>query len=108
MDLIQQLYTTVTPLRDVVVVDEHRRTRHDNTTTVAVEVRHQQTVTKYRNAMGSDWVSTKTITDRLGYGRYAIYDTLHSWETLKILERRKVGGEKGWSMKRGYEWRFIK
>lgn len=102
------LYSPVTPLRDVVPVEKHHRTRHDNDTTVAVEARHQQTVTKYRNVMGDDWVPTKTITDRLGYGRYAIYDTLQAWEKRKLLERRKAGGEEGWSMRRGYEWRFVK
>ena len=68
--------------------------------------RHNASLAKYRKAMGDEWVSTQVIESRLGFARASALGTLREWEEDKIVERRKVGGDENWNLRRGYEWRF--
>jgi len=68
--------------------------------------RHDNSLKAYREVMGDEWVPTKTIESRLGFARASALGTLRTWEEDKIVERRKVGGEVNWCLRKGYEWRF--
>ena len=68
--------------------------------------RHANSIAAYTKVMGDAWVPTKTIESRLGFARASALGTLREWEELEIVERRKIGGEANWNLRKGYEWRF--
>lgn len=109
MDLIQQLYTKVTPLSEVQATNQvkstHGGARANNTTTVANQVKHATTVAKYREVMGDDWTSSAVIKKTLNMSDRL--DALKAWEAKGLVEKRKIGDEANWSRNKGYEWRFV-
>lgn len=116
MDLALYLSTPVKPLADYTPACELRQkekgkkpARPDSLRCVeANKAAHEQAITRYREVMGEQWVSTKLIESRLGMSRSSCTPNLLKWEKMELVEKRKIGDVKSWTRMKGNEWRFVK
>ena len=76
-----------------------------NDTTKPVDLRREETVRRYREVMGDEWVATREIEYRLGYSRSTSLKLLKEWEGCGWVDKRPVGG-KGYQRHIGFEWRW--
>jgi hypothetical protein len=74
--------------------------------TVMHIARHTNAVEKYRRAIGSEWLKTVEIAERLGMSRMSIFKQLVRYTALGILERRPVSDT--YNHHTGWEWRVAK
>lgn len=115
MNLASYMAMTVTPLSAYTPPCEQRQAevqkrkafnwkRNTGNANVA---KQDQAIASYRAVMGTEWVKTRTIEDRLGYTRSSSLETLMKWRKEGLVARRPVGG--GRLIPRvGYEWRFVR
>jgi predicted Rossmann fold nucleotide-binding protein DprA/Smf involved in DNA uptake len=68
------------------------------------QAKHTNTVEKYCDAIGEEWVKTADVADRLGMERTSIFTRLVDYHKKGILDRRPLGG-KPYSAYRGWEWK---
>lgn len=108
MNLLEMLVAANKPLQKTSQGHPKRSGNPNPDTKMACKAKHDYAMEKYRTAMGSDWVTTKQIADRLGYaGAASCHGTLADYERAGLIERRHAGpGE--WNRRKGYEWRWKK
>lgn len=98
MRLAQMLMMDVKPLPDT------RQNTWKRDTKTANKVVRGAAIKRYMKAIGTEWVSTCGVSDRLGLGRQSVFKQLVLYYEMDILERRPLGG-KSFSARRGWEWR---
>ena len=84
------------------VVSQHKRD-----TSKANELKHAQSLAKYKAVIGDKWTGTRTIENRLGYTRSSSLATLRQYEAQGEIECRPAGGAP-FNRRSGYEWRCKK
>ena len=102
MNFAQMLAMDVKPLPDTLGREKTKDWERDFKT--MQKVKHTKTVEKYCEAIGTAWVKTADVADRLGMDRTSIFTRLVEYHKKGILDRRPLGG-KPYNHHTGWEWR---
>lgn len=107
MNISQMLGMTVTPLakREATPTAKKNAPKNPNVA-IANKIRHNNSLEKYRAAMGLVWLTTDQIERRMGLRPRGSGTTLTRWYRDGVLERRPTGGAEEYNPRKGYEWRF--
>ena len=103
MNFAQMLAMDVKPLPDS-LGREKKKKDWERSTKEMQQAKHTKTVEKYCEAIGTVWVKTADIADRLGMDRTSIFTRLVEYHKKGILDRRPLGG-KPYNHHTGWEWR---
>lgn len=116
MNLASYLQMAVIPLADRAPVCEKRQREKAKKSTLmgpnkncanANKAKHDQAAERYKAAMRGTWATTKQLEDRLGMSRACCTPNLRKWESMGLVECRKIGPSDSWTRQKGIEWRWL-